>query len=226
MIPASGLKLREAFAAHDAELLFPWEGGALASESEVCIAGEVLRGRAKPSNCPAFGVECTPSPRRSARRWSRPRARAPRTSWPAARGKERRREHRRDPGGDRARGTRVRPAVPGAAAARRRGAARPRQRRPADAGADPRPVRAGAGRRSGVVPDGRRGRRAAARRRSARVHHRRLRRAAGVLPRRQHRGAGRERHRQRPRDDGRRAARAVRGADPGGRPADGAARAA
>ena len=50
-----------AFAAHDAELLFPWEGGALASESEVCIAGEVLRGRAKPSNCPAFGVECTPS---------------------------------------------------------------------------------------------------------------------------------------------------------------------
>ena len=61
VIPASGLRLREAFAAHDAERLFPWEGGTPASESEVCIAGDVLRGRAKPSNCPAFGVECTPS---------------------------------------------------------------------------------------------------------------------------------------------------------------------
>jgi len=61
VIPASGLKLREAFAAHDAERLFPWEGGIPASESEVCIAGDVLRGRAKPSNCPAFGVECTPT---------------------------------------------------------------------------------------------------------------------------------------------------------------------
>jgi len=61
VIPGSGLRLREAFAANDAERLFPWEGGIPASESEVCIAGDVLRGRAKPSNCPAFGVECTPS---------------------------------------------------------------------------------------------------------------------------------------------------------------------
>jgi hydrogenase expression/formation protein HypD len=60
VIPASGLRLREPFAAHDAERLFPWEGGIPASESEICIAGEVLRGRAKPSQCPAFGTLCTP----------------------------------------------------------------------------------------------------------------------------------------------------------------------
>ncbi len=60
MIPASGLRLRETYAAHDAERIFPWKGGAPASESEVCIAGEVLRGRARPSMCPAFGTQCTP----------------------------------------------------------------------------------------------------------------------------------------------------------------------
>jgi hydrogenase expression/formation protein HypD len=59
VIEHSGLRLREAYRAHDAELRFPRKDGA-ASESEVCIAGEVLRGRAKPSHCPAFGVECTP----------------------------------------------------------------------------------------------------------------------------------------------------------------------
>ena len=58
-IEKSGLRLRPAYHAHDAELRFPRESG-LASESELCIAGEVLRGRAKPSACPAFGRECTP----------------------------------------------------------------------------------------------------------------------------------------------------------------------
>ena len=58
-IEKSGLRLRPAYHAHDAELRFPREGG-LASESELCIAGEVLRGRAKPSGCPGFGRECTP----------------------------------------------------------------------------------------------------------------------------------------------------------------------
>ncbi|MFI5054270.1 MAG: hydrogenase formation protein HypD [Acidimicrobiia bacterium] len=60
VIPGSGLKLREPYSAHDAELVFPHEGGIPASESEICIAGEVLRGRAKPSQCPAFGTLCTP----------------------------------------------------------------------------------------------------------------------------------------------------------------------
>jgi hydrogenase expression/formation protein HypD len=60
VIPASGLRLREPYAAHDAERLFPWTDGAPASESEICIAGDVLRGRAKPSQCPAFSTLCTP----------------------------------------------------------------------------------------------------------------------------------------------------------------------
>lgn len=59
VIPASGLRLREAYRAHDAEIRFPREGEP-ASESEICIAGEVLRGRAKPHDCPAFGTLCTP----------------------------------------------------------------------------------------------------------------------------------------------------------------------
>jgi hydrogenase expression/formation protein HypD len=61
VIESSGLRLREAYAHHDAEIRFPAAEGAVpASESEVCIAGEVLRGRAKPHDCPAFGIECTP----------------------------------------------------------------------------------------------------------------------------------------------------------------------
>ncbi|HSL10344.1 MAG TPA: hydrogenase formation protein HypD [Actinomycetota bacterium] len=61
VIEASGLKLRSAYAHHDAEVLFPRDQTTPpASESEVCIAGDVLRGRAKPHDCPAFGVACTP----------------------------------------------------------------------------------------------------------------------------------------------------------------------
>jgi hydrogenase expression/formation protein HypD len=61
VIERSGLKLRPGYAHHDAEVLFPHVAGAVpASESEVCIAGDVLRGRAKPHECPAFGTECTP----------------------------------------------------------------------------------------------------------------------------------------------------------------------
>jgi hydrogenase expression/formation protein HypD len=60
VIPGSGLRLREAYRRHDAEVLFPRTEGVPASESEICIAGEVLRGRAKPHDCPAFGTLCTP----------------------------------------------------------------------------------------------------------------------------------------------------------------------
>ena len=59
VIPNSGLRLREAYRAHDAELRFPREGEP-ASESELCMAGEVLRGRVRPVDCPAFGTLCTP----------------------------------------------------------------------------------------------------------------------------------------------------------------------
>jgi len=60
VIPKSGLRLREAYRMHDAEVLFPRTDGVPASESEVCIAGDVLIGRAKPHDCPAFGTLCTP----------------------------------------------------------------------------------------------------------------------------------------------------------------------
>jgi hydrogenase expression/formation protein HypD len=59
LIQRSGLRLREPYGAYDAELRFPRVGG-LASESERCIAGLVLQGRARPDGCPAFGAECTP----------------------------------------------------------------------------------------------------------------------------------------------------------------------
>ena len=61
VIEKSGLRLRETYAHHDAEVRFPPAGDAPpASESEICIAGDVLRGRAKPHDCPAFGTLCTP----------------------------------------------------------------------------------------------------------------------------------------------------------------------
>jgi len=60
VIPRSGLRLRETYRLHDAEVLFPRTEGVPASESEICIAGEVLRGRMKPHDCPAFGTLCTP----------------------------------------------------------------------------------------------------------------------------------------------------------------------
>ncbi len=60
VIEKSGLKLRPAYEHHDAEILFPRVDGPPASESEICIAGDVLRGKAKPHHCPAFGTDCTP----------------------------------------------------------------------------------------------------------------------------------------------------------------------
>ena len=60
VIKKSGLRLREAYRAHDAELRFASADGVPASESEVCIAGRVLVGRAKPDECPAYGTLCTP----------------------------------------------------------------------------------------------------------------------------------------------------------------------
>jgi hydrogenase expression/formation protein HypD len=58
-IPASGLGLRPAFAAFDAEVKFDLKG-IQAVEPAACRAGDVLRGRLKPFDCPAFGRECTP----------------------------------------------------------------------------------------------------------------------------------------------------------------------
>jgi hydrogenase expression/formation protein HypD len=58
-IPASGLGLREEFADFDAEYRFGLESLQVKEPSE-CRAGDVLRGRIKPHQCPAFGTRCTP----------------------------------------------------------------------------------------------------------------------------------------------------------------------
>jgi len=60
VIPGSGLRLREAYAAFDAERKFDVEGIA-PTEPEICISGEILQGLKKPDQCPAFGTDCTPT---------------------------------------------------------------------------------------------------------------------------------------------------------------------
>jgi hydrogenase expression/formation protein HypD len=59
VIPMSGWRLRGEFAAFDAERRFD-VGEIRTRESEMCIAGEVLQGRQRPPDCPAFGTVCTP----------------------------------------------------------------------------------------------------------------------------------------------------------------------
>ncbi len=58
-IPNSGVQLRPAFAAFDAEQRFSvtTEPG---SELEGCQCGDVLRGHLKPAQCRMFGTRCTP----------------------------------------------------------------------------------------------------------------------------------------------------------------------
>ncbi|MCP3903107.1 MAG: hydrogenase formation protein HypD [Planctomycetes bacterium] len=58
-IPASGLHLRDAYRDFDATRRFD-VGAVRSEESPICIAGEILQGRCKPTECPAFGTECTP----------------------------------------------------------------------------------------------------------------------------------------------------------------------
>lgn len=58
-IPKSGYRIRYEYREHDAEKLF--EVDAIATqESAACISGLILRGLKKPSDCAAFGKECTP----------------------------------------------------------------------------------------------------------------------------------------------------------------------
>jgi hydrogenase expression/formation protein HypD len=58
-IPKSGYALSPAYAAHDADAVFP-VSGPVAREPEECRSGLVLQGRLRPPECPEFGVRCTP----------------------------------------------------------------------------------------------------------------------------------------------------------------------
>ena len=61
-IDASGLRIREAYRAWDAEEKFGLghAAGARADEPEGCACGAVMTGRMKPPACPQFGRGCTP----------------------------------------------------------------------------------------------------------------------------------------------------------------------
>jgi hydrogenase expression/formation protein HypD len=58
-IPSSGLGLNETYQYFDATRRFE-TGNIQTNESEICIAGQILQGLKKPSECPAFGTLCTP----------------------------------------------------------------------------------------------------------------------------------------------------------------------
>ena len=58
-IPKSGFAISEKYAEFDAEKIFDLQE-ITSPESPLCIAGEVLQGFKKPTDCPAFGKECTP----------------------------------------------------------------------------------------------------------------------------------------------------------------------
>lgn len=60
VIPASGYRLRPAYATWDAERRFPDVQAIQPLEPEACQSGLVLQGLLKPDQCPAFGRQCTP----------------------------------------------------------------------------------------------------------------------------------------------------------------------
>ncbi len=59
VIPNSGWRLSAAYQGFDAEQRFD-VSDINTQESALCHSGEVLKGRLKPNQCPAFGKECTP----------------------------------------------------------------------------------------------------------------------------------------------------------------------
>jgi len=59
VIPQSGLRLRDEYAAFDANKIFDLELIS-ADEPAECISAQVLQGLRKPTDCPAFATRCTP----------------------------------------------------------------------------------------------------------------------------------------------------------------------
>jgi hydrogenase expression/formation protein HypD len=59
VIPKSGLALRDEYSNFDASRVFDIKATP-GKESDVCKAGEVLRGILKPHQCPVFATQCTP----------------------------------------------------------------------------------------------------------------------------------------------------------------------
>ena len=59
IVPYSGLRLKSAYAAFDAEQRFALEDIA-ALDNPACECGAILRGVKKPTDCRLFGTVCTP----------------------------------------------------------------------------------------------------------------------------------------------------------------------
>jgi hydrogenase expression/formation protein HypD len=59
MIPMSGWRLTPEFRQYDAENRFD-VSSIHPQESPLCIAGEILQGLKNPTQCPAYGRQCTP----------------------------------------------------------------------------------------------------------------------------------------------------------------------
>jgi len=60
IVPKSGMKMREAFAAYDIERLIPLDIP-MGENKPGCRCGEVLRGIVTPHDCPLFGKACVPT---------------------------------------------------------------------------------------------------------------------------------------------------------------------
>ena len=61
-VPDSGLKLKEAFARYDAEVVYKDVLPITEIEDhKLCICGDILRGMAKPPECTIFGTACKPT---------------------------------------------------------------------------------------------------------------------------------------------------------------------
>jgi hydrogenase expression/formation protein HypD len=59
LLPASGLRLRDEYEQFDSERRFNVQTVA-AEEPPECLSGLVLQGLKRPTDCPAFGIRCTP----------------------------------------------------------------------------------------------------------------------------------------------------------------------
>jgi len=61
-VPESGLRLKEAYAKYDAEVIYK-EVLPLSEieDHKLCICGDILRGMAKPTECTIFGTACKPT---------------------------------------------------------------------------------------------------------------------------------------------------------------------
>ena len=60
VIPGSGLKVRPAFAEHDAERRFTLAPPVPSKDPKACECGDILRGLKSPWDCRVFGTACTP----------------------------------------------------------------------------------------------------------------------------------------------------------------------